>query len=247
MIKRIVYIGFWLAWSGAIFGQSIELQFVEASSNTPIQAAVWIDNQSVYLESDVDGKMGVDLQGLDTLSLTTFAEGYASRKLTLTLDTPTPFIIRLNPLQLTLDDYVVQGQDEQLLVDKLSNVRGMGIYAGKKTELLLLKNFKGNQATNNAREMFASVPGLNIWENDASGLQLNIGARGLDPNRTAHFNTRQNGYDISADALGYPESYYTPPVQALSQIELVRGAASLQFGPQFGGMLNFVLKGKVKA
>lgn len=242
MIKRIVYISFWLAWSGSLFGQSLELQFVEASSNMPIQAAVWIDNQSVYLESDVDGKLDIDLQGLDTLWVTTFAEGYGSRKLTLTMDIPTPLTIPLNPLQLTLDDYVVQGQDEQLLVDKLSNVRGMGIYAGKKTELLLFKNFKGNQATNNAREMFASVPGLNIWENDASGLQLNIGARGLDPNRTAHFNTRQNGYDISADALGYPESYYTPPVQALAQIELVRGAASLQFGPQFGGMLNFVLK-----
>jgi Fe(3+) dicitrate transport protein len=30
----------------------------------------------------------------------------------------------------------------------------------------------------------------------------------LDPNRTSNFNTRQNGYDISADVLGYPESYY---------------------------------------
>ena len=72
--------------------------------------------------------------------------------------------------------------------------------------------------------------------------QLSIGARGLDPNRTSNFNTRQNGYDISADALGYPESYYTPPTQALERIEIVRGAASLQYGPQFGGLLNFVFK-----
>jgi Fe(3+) dicitrate transport protein len=50
------------------------------------------------------------------------------------------------------------------------------------------------------------------------------------------------GYDISADALGYPESYYTPPAQALDRIEIIRGAASLQFGTQFGGLLNFKMK-----
>jgi Fe(3+) dicitrate transport protein len=33
-------------------------------------------------------------------------------------------------------------------------------------------------------------------------LWLSIGGRGLDPNRTSNFNTRQNGYDISADVLG---------------------------------------------
>jgi Fe(3+) dicitrate transport protein len=90
--------------------------------------------------------------------------------------------------------------------------------------------------------MLAKVAGLNIWESDGAGLQLGIGARGLSPNRSSHFNLRQNGYDIAADALGYPESYYTPPAEALERIEFVRGAASLQYGTQFGGMVNFKLK-----
>ncbi|MDP6908979.1 MAG: TonB-dependent receptor, partial [Flavobacteriales bacterium] len=42
--------------------------------------------------------------------------------------------------------------------------------------------------------------------------------------------------------LGYPESYYSPPMLAIDRVEVVRGAASLQYGPQFGGMLNFVMK-----
>ena len=84
--------------------------------------------------------------------------------------------------------------------------------------------------------------GLNIFESNDAGLQLNIGGRGLDPNRTSSFNTRQNGYDISADVLGYPESYYTPPAEAIDEIEIVRGAASLQYGTQFGGLVNFKLK-----
>ena len=33
------------------------------------------------------------------------------------------------------------------------------------------------------------------------GLQLNIGGRGLDPNRTSNFNTRQNGYDIKLPSI----------------------------------------------
>ena len=73
-------------------------------------------------------------------------------------------------------------------------------------------------------------------------MQLNVGGRGLDPNRTSNFNTRQNGYDISADALGYPESYYTPPAEGLEEIQILRGASSLQYGTQFGGLINFIMK-----
>ena len=80
-----------------------------------------------------------------------------------------------------------------------------------------------------SRQIYSQVAGLNIFQNDDAGLPLNIGGRGLDPNRTSNFNTRQNGYDISADVLGYPESYYTPPSEGLGNIQIVRGAASLSY------------------
>jgi Fe(3+) dicitrate transport protein len=124
----------------------------------------------------------------------------------------------------------------------LNQVDGMKITAGKKSEVINVEMMTVNKATNNTRQVYAKVAGLNIFENDGSGLQLSIGGRGLDPNRTSNFNVRQNGYDISADALGYPESYYTPPTEALSKIEIIKGAASLQYGTQFGGLLNFEIK-----
>jgi Fe(3+) dicitrate transport protein len=96
--------------------------------------------------------------------------------------------------------------------------------------------------TNNAREVFSKVPGVSVWENEGSGIQINVGVRGLSPNRSWELNTRQNGYDISSDIFGYPEAYYNPPLEAVDAIQLVRGGASLQFGSQFGGMLNYVLK-----
>ncbi|MBC8081603.1 MAG: TonB-dependent receptor plug domain-containing protein, partial [Hymenobacter sp.] len=86
------------------------------------------------------------------------------------------------------------------------------------------------------------VPGLIVWESDGSGQQINVATRGLSPNRSWEFNVRQNGYDVSADAFGYPEAYYNPPLEAVERIQLLRGGAGLQFGPQFGGLLNYELK-----
>ncbi len=137
---------------------------------------------------------------------------------------------------------IAAGKDNAFGITRLRPVEGVAIYASKKSEVIVLEDVTANLATNNARQVFAKVAGLNIWESDAAGIQLGIGARGLNPKRTTEFNTRQNGYDMSADALGYPESYYTPPIEALERIEVVRGAASLQYGTQFGGMINFVLK-----
>ncbi len=122
------------------------------------------------------------------------------------------------------------------------DTEGAAIYEAKKNEVVLVDEMAANLATGNSRQIYSKVAGLNIWQSDAAGVQLGLGGRGLSPNRNSNFNTRQNGYDIAADALGYPESYYTPPPQALERVEIVRGASSLQYGTQFGGLVNFVFK-----
>ena len=125
---------------------------------------------------------------------------------------------------------------------RLKDFEGTSIFAGKKSEVINLNGSMANLASNNSRQIYSQIAGLNIFQNDDAGLQLNIGGRGLDPNRSSNFNTRQNGYDISADVLGYPESYYTPPAEAIDEIQILRGAASLQYGTQFGGLVNFIMK-----
>ncbi len=142
-----------------------------------------------------------------------------------------------------LDEVVVRANRKKVfLINRKKDFEDTRVFAGKKNEVILLELSMANLASNNARQIYSQIPGLNIFQNDDAGLQLNIGGRGLNPNRTANFNTRQNNYDISADALGYPESYYTPPSEALAEIEILRGAASLQYGTQFGGLINFILK-----
>jgi Fe(3+) dicitrate transport protein len=129
-----------------------------------------------------------------------------------------------------------------------SGVRAMGdtvgavILAGKRTSLIDPAAMNADLSVNAARQVFARVPGVSVWESEGSGVQLGIAARGLSPNRSWEFNMRQNGHDICADVFGYPEAYYTPPMEGVERIEVVRGAASLAYGPQFGGLVNFRMK-----
>ena len=121
-------------------------------------------------------------------------------------------------------------------------VDGTTITAGRRNELIKPREVNANLVQNNMRQVMARIPGLMVWENDGSGQQINIATRGLSPNRSWEFNVRQNGYDVSADAFGYPEAYYAPPLEAVERILLLRGGAGLQFGPQFGGLLNYELR-----
>ncbi len=126
--------------------------------------------------------------------------------------------------------------------ERLAETNDNYIFSGKKNEVIRLAGIHANLINNNARQVFARVPGISVWESDGSGIQISIAARGLSPNRSWEFNTRQNGYDISSDVFGYPEAYYNPPLEAVEKIQIIRGAASLQFGPQFGGVINYILK-----
>ena len=116
-------------------------------------------------------------------------------------------------------------------------------YSGKKTEVLSLDSINANTAQDNPRQVLGRIPGSNYSETQGSGFPSNgVGFRGLNPTQSIETNTRQNGYNITADIYGYPESYYLPPMDAVERIELVRGASAIAFGPQFGGVVNYVLK-----
>jgi Fe(3+) dicitrate transport protein len=141
-----------------------------------------------------------------------------------------------------LPDITVVGRNSKSDYQQMPEVVGTFIYAGKKNALIVLDNVQGNVVTNTMRQVMAKIPGIHIWESDPSGIQIGIAARGLSPNRSWEFNIRQNGYDIAADPFGYPEAYYNPQLQAVQRIEVVRGQGSLQYGPQFGGLVNYILR-----
>lgn len=114
------------------------------------------------------------------------------------------------------------------------------IYTGKKNEVLEIDTLESNKAINNTRQIIGRVPGVNIIETESGGFTANgIGFRGINPYQSIETNTRQNGYNISADIYGYNEAYYLPPMEAVKKIVFLRGASALAFGPQVGGMIDY--------
>jgi len=222
---------------------TINLNGVISSQNNQAVAEVviYIKGNSIYTMTDAQGKFTLQLPASTyTLRLQSLNIIPIEIPIKLTRDTTVQLQVQLKLNN--IEEVVIQANEDPFGIRKLRPTEGGGLYEGKKTEVIDVEKLIGNKASNNARQAFSKIPSLNIWESDNAGLQLDIGGRGLSPKRTSNFNTRQNGYDISADALGYPESYYTPPLQAVQQIEVVRGAGALQYGSQFGGLVNFKMR-----
>jgi len=228
-----------LLFSETIISQQIYSGYIIDQETNETISGVKIYSKSMGLLEISDEKGFYSFESYKNDLISFYLENYELNEKKLEINET----IYLKPLIENLDEIEIIVRNEKIFsLQRLNAVEGTSIFEGKKSEVVLVDQSMANLASNNSRQIYSQVAGLNIFQNDDAGLQLNIGGRGLDPNRTSNFNTRQNGYDISADVLGYPESYYTPPSEGLSNIQIVRGAASLQYGTQFGGLVNFVMK-----
>ena len=141
--------------------------------------------------------------------------------------------VMLAPFQVEAEaeaDHYVQGPF-------LPATQGTRINAGKKTTII---DFDSQPRINgnNYRQALAQAPGLVLSE-ETSPL-ISIGYRGLEPHRAQFTQVLKDGIPIHADQFGYPEAYYTPPLDTVDRIEFTRGGAALMYGPQPGGALNYV-------
>lgn len=142
-----------------------------------------------------------------------------------------------------LERVIITGTRPVGAIGTLRDVQGPYIFAARRTEVLFLDSLTANRAQNVSRELIGRIPGATFSETEGSGFPANgIGVRGLNPLQSVEMNVRQDGANIAADVYGYPEAYYLPPLEAVERVEIVRGAASLQFGPQVGGLINYVLR-----
>ena len=142
----------------------------------------------------------------------------------------------------SLDSVIIVSYLNQNTVRQLPAVQGTYIFTGKKTEVIDLAQIPADITNKTGRQVFAKIPGVFVYDMDGSGNQINIAARGLDPHRGWEFNIRKDGIITNSDMYGYPASHYSMPLESIGRIELVRGTGSLQYGAQFGGMLNYITK-----
>lgn len=169
--------------------------------------------------------------------------GELRKRVTVVAGGKTEVALDLSLEPIALEDVVVTAATPLHVIGHLPDVRDNVIYNGKKTEVITLDSLHANLAQDVERQILGRIPGAHFSETAGAGFPSNgVGFRGLNPTQSVEVNTRQNGVNIAADLYGYPETYYSPPAEALERIEVVRGAGSLAFGPQFGGAINYVVR-----
>lgn len=90
-------------------------------------------------------------------------------------------------------------------------------------------------------EVFRRIPGIHAVEEEGLGLRANIGVRGLDPSKSRSVLMLEDGIPVALAPYGEPEMYYTPSMDRMAGVEVVKGSGSILFGPQtFGGVVNFI-------
>jgi Fe(3+) dicitrate transport protein len=93
------------------------------------------------------------------------------------------------------------------------------------------------------QDALKSVAGVVIREEEGYGFIPNIGLRGLNPNRSQKLLVLEDGVPIAPGLFLANESYYSPRIERMQSIEVLKGAAGLRYGPTtIGGVINYKTK-----
>ena len=104
-----------------------------------------------------------------------FSENYKTKELSINTKTAAHLKVVLESFQEELSEETIKARSARAFkLKRLKDVEGTDIYAGKKTEVVLLDQLQASLATNNARQIYNRITGLNIYQNDDAGIQLNI-------------------------------------------------------------------------
>lgn len=91
-------------------------------------------------------------------------------------------------------------------------------------------------------DVLRRVPGVHIKREEESAVVTNIGVRGLT---AGDYKTLvlEDGVPIQPGIFVGNSRYYNPRVQRMDGVEVLKGAASLRYGPNtIGGVINFLTK-----
>lgn len=93
------------------------------------------------------------------------------------------------------------------------------------------------------QDALKAVPGIVVREEEGYGFIPNIGMRGLNPNRSQKLLVLEDGVPVAPGLFLANESYYSPRIERMDSIEVLKGAAGLRYGPTtIGGVINYKTK-----
>jgi Fe(3+) dicitrate transport protein len=95
----------------------------------------------------------------------------------------------------------------------------------------------------NGNDVLRKIPGLHISDEEGMGLRANIGIRGLDPDRSSKVLILEDGIPVALNPYGEPQMYYSPSLDRMQALEVLKGSGQILFGPQtIGGVINYITK-----
>ena len=86
------------------------------------------------------------------------------------------------------------------------------------------------------------VPGISIKGEEETAVVVNIGMRGL-PADSSKTLILEDGVPVAPGLFVGNGRYFNPRIQRMESIEVLKGAASLRYGPStIGGVINYITK-----
>lgn len=143
---------------------------------------------------------------------------------------------QISELDLVFEETGVEMPQITVIASKdrvFSRVPGSVTYLDAK-EIQTVNPLSGN-------EVLRRSPGVHVVDEEGIGMRVNIGIRGLDPDRSRSVLVLEDGVPVALAPYGEPEMYYTPAMDRMSGVEILKGSGQVLFGPQtIGGVVNYI-------
>lgn len=203
----------------------------DAQTGVPLDGAqVRVVGSTERVVTDAQGRFRISVQVQPGVELEADRVGYLPQRLGANVAAAADGVVfSLTPAPIQVPEVAVIGRIQSELV----RIAGSASIVTR-DELTARLPLSGNEA-------LRRVAGVHIQEEEGAGLRANIGIRGLNPDRSRTVLILEDGVPVALNPYGEPEMYYTPPVDRMERLEVVKGSGSILFGPQtIGGVINYV-------
>lgn len=204
---------------------------VDAGNEPVIGATVLIENTKIGTATDLNGRFYFYNIGSGTYRLVISAIGFKTiyQEVEILENTPKSVEIQFENRVWDLPEVMVLGISDRVF----SKVPGSATFLNSK-EIRQIAPLSGN-------EVFRRVTGVHVVDEEGLGMRVNVGIRGLDPDRSRNVLVLEDGIPVALAPYGEPEMYYTPAIDRMSGVEILKGSGQILFGPQtIGGVINYI-------
>jgi len=200
-------------------------------SDPVIDAHVLVQGTLIGTMTDLTGKFELYNIKPGQYTLIISALGYLtfSKSIEISDNSPTVVNITIDENEFLVPEVLIMGKSDRLF----SKIPGSASFLNSK-EIGYINPISGN-------EIFRRSPGVHVVDEEGAGMRVNIGIRGLDPDRSRSLLVLEDSIPVALAPYGEPEMYYTPPIDRMSGVEILKGSGQILYGPQtIGGVINYL-------